>query len=81
LTWSSMWNIIGRWSESKISETVTSGPQYLARHHLPQENNEWGIVALKFRIRSNRIRPLISRLKGSKLHYSKTGVAHSNRLC
>jgi hypothetical protein len=24
LTWPSMWNTIGRWSESKISETMTS---------------------------------------------------------
>jgi hypothetical protein len=24
LTWSNMWNITGRWSESKISETITS---------------------------------------------------------
>jgi hypothetical protein len=23
LTWSSTWNIIGRWSESKISDTLT----------------------------------------------------------
>jgi hypothetical protein len=23
LTWSSMWNTIGKWSESKISETIT----------------------------------------------------------
>jgi hypothetical protein len=56
LTWSSMWNTIGRWSEFKISETVTSetwyfgGPQYPARHHYPHGNSEWGIVALKFRI-------------------------------
>jgi hypothetical protein len=49
------------------------GPQYLARHRFPQKNNEWDIVVLKFWIRSSRIKPLISRLKGFKVHYSKTG--------
>jgi hypothetical protein len=27
LTWSSMWNTMGRWSESKISATTTSQSQ------------------------------------------------------
>jgi hypothetical protein len=75
LTWSSISNIIGRWSESKISETLWyfGGPQYLTRHHFP-EGNEWGIVVLKLRIRSSRIRPLVSRLKSFELHYSKMGA-------
>jgi hypothetical protein len=44
------------------------------------ENNEWDIAVLKIQIRSSRIRPLVSHLKGLKLHYSKTGVQHSDNL-
>jgi hypothetical protein len=37
----------------------------------PAGENEWGIAVLKFRICPCRIRPIFSRLKGLKLHYSK----------
>jgi hypothetical protein len=28
---------------------LVGGPQYQARHHFPQEKNEWGVVVLKFK--------------------------------
>jgi hypothetical protein len=74
-----MWNNIGRWSESKISETLTSDTDILVyhnvltRHHSLQGYNEWGIVALKFWIRVHQISLTVFRLKGLKLHYSKMG--------
>jgi hypothetical protein len=40
------------------------GPQYPKRHHSLQGENEWGSVVLNFRIRSCRVRPVVSRLKG-----------------
>jgi hypothetical protein len=60
-----MWHAVARYSD---------GPQYPARHHFPEVNNEWGIVALKFRIPSCQIRTTVSRLKNLKLHYSRMDV-------
>jgi hypothetical protein len=50
------------------------GPQYLARQHFPQENKEWGHCGAEISNCSSRISPRVSRLKGSKLHYSKPDV-------
>jgi hypothetical protein len=40
----------------------------------PQGNNGLGIVVLKFRNHFNQTTATVSRLKGLRLHYSKTGV-------
>jgi hypothetical protein len=45
LTWSSMWNNIGMWCESKISETMTSDTDILVYHIVWQVGiSRWGIV-------------------------------------
>jgi hypothetical protein len=54
------------------------GLQYPVRHHFPQENNEWGIAMLKFRIGLHQISVKFPRLKGLKLQYSKLDVLHSD---
>jgi hypothetical protein len=49
LTWSIKWEMICRWSESIMLETVISDAQkYRARQYLPQESSEWDNVVLKF---------------------------------
>jgi hypothetical protein len=54
LTWSRMWNTVGKWSESRMSEIVqvgvwySYGPQYPVHLHFPQGNNESDTVALWF---------------------------------
>jgi hypothetical protein len=75
--WSSKWKIIGRWSESRMSETMTSDLQTFlcttiwTRHHFPQDSNEWDIEVLKFQNHLYAVNYVVSRLKDWKFYYSK----------
>jgi hypothetical protein len=80
LIWSSKCTTIGSWTESRMSETITSEgrtfsyAKYRAHHHFRQESNEWEIIVLKFQTHLYAINLVVSRLKNCKLRYSKMDV-------
>jgi hypothetical protein len=65
-----------------MSETVTMtmtaegscAEQHRARHHFPQEINEWDRTVLKFRTNLYSVGSVVSGLKDRKLRYSKVDV-------
>jgi hypothetical protein len=65
-----------RWSESRMSETVTSDSgiflctTILSTSPFPQECNEWDIVVLEFQTHLCAINLVVSWLMGLKLCYS-----------
>jgi hypothetical protein len=80
ITWSKIWNIIGKWSETRISDTMTSESLIFlctsnqVHLHFPQGNKWLGILALKFQNHLWQTIATVSGLKGWKLYYSKTDV-------
>jgi hypothetical protein len=63
LTWSSMWNTIGRWSESKISETITSDTDIFVNHNIQHVT-----ISRRGKIRKH---------EGSLLSHGTTEMSHS----
>jgi hypothetical protein len=49
-----------------MTETMTpdSAQQYRARHHFPQDSNEWDMVVLKFQTHLYAVNSVGLRLKG-----------------
>jgi hypothetical protein len=79
-----MWKTIGECPESRMSEQwiLTAGhscaQQYPARHHFPQDSNEWDTVVLKFQTHLYAVNSVVLELKGWKLCPGNLQIAASS---
>jgi hypothetical protein len=58
----------------------SDAPQYPVHLHFPEGSNGLDNVVQKFRNHLHQTTVTVSHLKGLKLHYSRTGVSHSDYL-